>query len=195
MKGKSFLTFSRSMVRANAWRQARSGLLGDAPPRLPAGAGAMKEAGLEVRIEPFLAAGFEGKPVLGLRPEEIGIRIGGALVTAGARHGHGSAGKSRGVALLEEAGRGLQAGLGTRPAPSCPRTYRDLRTAEKRQTAVDLVAGGPAARSAQAAVRLKLLLLAGRVTGRTDSTPWRMKFEPAWPAGVAARPWISTTCC
>ena len=189
MKGKSFLTFSRSMVRANAWRQARSGLLREAPP----------EAALEVRIEPFLAAGFEGKPVLDLSPGEIGIRIGGALVTAGAHQGRGVVGKSRGVAtLLEEDGeaeRGLQAGLEARPAPSCPRTYRDLRTAEKRQTAVDLVAGGPAARSAQAAVRLKLLLLAGRVTGRTDSTPWRMKFEPAWPAGVAARPWISTTCC
>jgi hypothetical protein len=66
-------------------------------------------------------------------------------------------------------------------------TYRDLSAAEKRQLAIDLVAGGAEARSAQAVARLKLLTLAGRVTGQADSSPWRMRFEPSWPAALAAR--------
>lgn len=181
MTGKSFTRFSRRMVRANARRQALSGP-----------SGAPETAVLEIRIDSFLAAaGFHGRPVTDLKPEEIEIRVGGKLVAAGSSGRRAVAGAARDVVALLEEEPASPAGLETRLAPSCLRvgeTYRDLSAGERRQLAIDLVAGGPGARNAQEAARLKLLTLAGRVTGRSDSDPWRLRFEPSLPASLAARP-------
>ena len=179
MKGKSFMTFSRRMVRANARRQALSGLPGE-----------VDTADLEVRIEPFLAAGSPARPVTDLKPEEIAIRVDGIPVELESFGCRVAAVKTRDVVALLEAEPSSTVGLETRLAPGCLQaweTYRDLRSAERRQMAIDLVIGGPEAQSAQEAVRLKLMTLAGRVTGRADSSPWRMRFEPSWPAALAAR--------
>jgi hypothetical protein len=65
--------------------------------------------------------------------------------------------------------------------------YRELSAEEKRQMAIDLVAGGPAAQDAHTAVRLKFQDLGGKVTGQAASGARRLRFEPSWPAGLATR--------
>lgn len=65
--------------------------------------------------------------------------------------------------------------------------YRELSAAEKRQLAIDLVAGGPDAQSVHAAVHLKVRNLDGRVTGRAATGAPRLRFEAAWPAEAANR--------
>lgn len=65
--------------------------------------------------------------------------------------------------------------------------YRELSAEEKRQMAIDLVAGGPEAQGAHTAVRLKFQNLGGKVIGQAASGARRLKFEPNWPAGLAAR--------
>lgn len=65
--------------------------------------------------------------------------------------------------------------------------YRELSVEEKRQMAVDLVAGGPEAGSARTPVRLKFQNLGGKVIGQAASGAHRLKFEPAWPANLSGR--------
>jgi hypothetical protein len=75
-------------------------------------------------------------------------------------------------------------------APSSVRMwepYRELSTEEKRQMAIDLVAGGPEAQSARTPVRLKFQNLGGKVVAQAASGARLLKFEPTWPADLSKR--------
>jgi hypothetical protein len=126
---------------------------------------------------------FEGRD-----PAEIEARLEGstaAYYEAGFRPAGAMATASRAPVEVAVRRPGVRAW-----APSSLRMwepYRELSLEEKRQMAIDLVAGGPEAQGVHTAVRLKFQSLGGKMFGRVASGARRLKFEPNWPAGLAAR--------
>jgi hypothetical protein len=174
MTEKSFRVFLRRMVRANAWRQASSGIpFGQEPLSQPIRIDAGEAAGIEINIE----FRVDGVPVA-IEPDDFPVLV--AHETVSGRDGDG---------LARAASGARRTGLETEPSSCRSRTrdaYREMGEEEKRQVAIDLVAGGPEALSAHAKSQLTLLILAGRVTGGAAPCP-RLRFEPAWPASLAGR--------
>jgi hypothetical protein len=126
---------------------------------------------------------FEGRD-----PAEIEARLEGstaAYYEAGFRPAGAMATASRAPVEVAVRRPGVRAW-----APSSLRMwepYRELSLEEKRQMAIDLVAGGPEAQGVHTAVRLKFQSLDGKMFGQVASGARRLKFEPNWPAGLAVR--------
>ncbi|HEY0510584.1 MAG TPA: hypothetical protein VGH73_01685 [Thermoanaerobaculia bacterium] len=75
-------------------------------------------------------------------------------------------------------------------APAAVQTresYRSLSDFEKRRMVIDLVAGGAAAQHAHSSAKLGLQSLTGKTVGIGKNGRPVLRFEAAWPGGLAAR--------
>ena len=126
---------------------------------------------------------FEGRD-----PADLGTRLAGATAAyyeAGFRPSGAMAAAS--MAKVEIAVRRPGVRVWAPASLRMRELYRELSAEEKRQLAIDLVAGGAEAQGAHTAVQLKLHDLGGQITSLAASGAPRLKFEVAWPAESANR--------